>query len=146
MIRGNACVMGASLRGYYKDGLPWKILALMEGTGSTCYVTVGCHHSLCHHAQVAALPWALEFPQVSLSHHPRPDKGGCRLLPQESILLRPGHWGQVFREKGVNAGGSEHPPSERWAPRIPLKTQHSDPGLHWQDDRWQSFTLALMPK
>lgn len=80
---GECCVLGASLRGFYKDGLLWKILALMEGTGSTCYVTVGCRHSLCHHAQVAAPPWALDLPLVPLSHQPRPDMGGCQSLQWE---------------------------------------------------------------
>lgn len=45
----------------------------MEGTGSTRYVTLGCRHSLCHRAQVAALPWALGFPLVSLGHQPGSD-------------------------------------------------------------------------
>lgn len=82
-VQGTARVLGASLLGYCNDGLPWPMLVLMEGTGSTCYVTIVCHHSLCHHAQVAALPWALGFPLVSLGHCPRPDGRGCQSLQWE---------------------------------------------------------------
>lgn len=48
------------------------------------------------------------------------------------------------RSKEIHVKGSEHPQSERWARRIPLKIPHSDPHLRWLDDRWQSFILVVM--
>lgn len=132
-------VLGASLQGYYKGGLPWQSPALLNGTGSTCFITIVCHSPPSHHAQVAALPWALGFPLVSLGHQPRPGGSGFWSLQWELHTAQTRALGGRSPEREGNARGSEYPPSERWTPRLPMKTQHSDPGLCWPDDRWQSF-------